>query len=137
MIERLRPFGLLALLSFLTTVGGVPGSLADSAGPTLSPGRQFSEQTGEALYTNLCQACHMSDGQGAVGAGHYPSLVRNEVLKGNGYSVSIILRGHKAMPPFGRMLSDDQVAAVVNYIRTHFGNDYTDAVTAQDVKDAR
>jgi mono/diheme cytochrome c family protein len=137
MIERLRPFGLLALLSFLTVVGGVSGSLADSAGPTLSPGRQFSEQTGEALYTNLCQACHMSDGKGAVGAGHYPSLVRNEALKANGYAVSLILRGHKAMPPFGRMLSDDQVAAVVNYIRTHFDNDYTDAVTAQDVKDAR
>ena len=137
MIGRSRPFGLLALLSFLTVVGGVSASLADSAGPTLSPGRRFSEQTGEALYTNLCQACHMSDGKGAVGAGHYPSLVRNETLKAIGFPVSLILRGHKAMPPFGRMLSDDQVAAVVNYIRTHFGNDYTDAVTAQDVKDAR
>ena len=137
MIERLRPLGLFVFLSFLGAIGGVSGSLADSAGPTLSPGRKFSEQTGEALYTNLCQACHMSDGKGAVGAGHYPSLVRNEALKATGYPVSLILRGHKAMPPFGRMLSDDQVAAVVNYIRTHFGNDYTDAVTAQDVKDAR
>lgn len=79
----------------------------------------------------------MSDGKGAVGAGHYPSLVRDEALKANGYAVSLILSGHKAMPPFGRMLSDDQVAAVVNYIRTHFDNDYMDAVTAQDVKDAR
>ena len=26
------------------------------------------------------------------------------------------------MPPFGAMMSDDQVAAVVNYLRTHFGN---------------
>jgi len=29
------------------------------------------------------------------------------------------------------------VAAVVNYVRTHFGNTYTDAVTADDVKNAR
>lgn len=137
MIEKLRPFGLFALLSFLAAVGGAAGSLADSAGATLSPGRQFGEHTGEALYANLCQACHMSDGQGAVGAGRYPSLARNETLKTNGYPVSLVLRGQKAMPPFGRMLSDDQVVAVVNYIRTHFGNDYTDAVTAQDVKDAR
>ena len=36
-----------------------------------------------------------------------------------------------------RLMSDDQVAAVVNYVRTHFGNDYTDAVTADDVKNAR
>lgn len=137
MIERLRPSSLFVLLSFLGAVGGASGSLADSAGPTLSSGRKFNEQTGEALYTNLCQACHMSDGKGAVGAGRYPSLARNETLKANGYSISLILRGQNAMPPFGRMLSDDQVAAVVNYIRTHFGNDYTDAVTAQDVKDAR
>jgi mono/diheme cytochrome c family protein len=41
------------------------------------------------------------------------------------------------MPPFGAMMSDDQIAAVVNYLRTHFGNNYQDAVTAEDVKDVR
>ena len=34
-------------------------------------------------------------------------------------------------------LSDAQVAAVVNYIRTHFGNQYQDAVSADDVKRVR
>ena len=42
-----------------------------------------------------------------------------------------------AMPGFGWALSDDQVAAVVNYVRSHFGNAYTDEVTAADVKAAR
>ena len=32
------------------------------------------------------------------------------------------------------MMSDDQVAAVVNYLRTHFGNRYSDVVTSEDVK---
>ena len=41
------------------------------------------------------------------------------------------------MPPVGKMMSDEQVAAVINYVRTHFGNDYHDAVTAEDVKAAR
>jgi mono/diheme cytochrome c family protein len=41
------------------------------------------------------------------------------------------------MPAFAAMMSDDQVAAVVNYLRTHFGNDYKDAVTAEDVKAVR
>ena len=41
------------------------------------------------------------------------------------------------MPPFGRQLDDEQVAAVVNYVRTHFGNDYRDNVSAADVKAAR
>jgi mono/diheme cytochrome c family protein len=35
------------------------------------------------------------------------------------------------------MMSDGQVAAVVNYVRTHFGNNYSDAVTARDVRSAR
>jgi mono/diheme cytochrome c family protein len=34
-------------------------------------------------------------------------------------------------------MSDDQVAEVVNYLRTHFGNQYQDAVTAEDVKTVR
>jgi mono/diheme cytochrome c family protein len=35
------------------------------------------------------------------------------------------------------MMSDEQVAAVVNYVRTHFGNHYGDAVTAEDVRPIR
>jgi hypothetical protein len=35
------------------------------------------------------------------------------------------------------MMTDGQVAAVVNYLRTHFGNSYTDAVTGGEVKEAR
>ena len=41
------------------------------------------------------------------------------------------------MPDFGRMLSDDQVAAAVNYIRSNFGNAYADRVSVNDVKAAR
>jgi mono/diheme cytochrome c family protein len=41
------------------------------------------------------------------------------------------------MPPFGAMMNDEQVAAVVNYVRTHFGNRYLDTVTAEDVRAVR
>ena len=41
------------------------------------------------------------------------------------------------MPAFGEVMSDDQVAAVVNYVRTHFGNNYQDAVTTEDVRAVR
>jgi mono/diheme cytochrome c family protein len=111
---------------------------ADPPGPTLSPTyNRFSEQSGEALYSNVCQACHMSRGEGAIGAGRYPALTHDENLRSSGYALLLVLKGKKAMPPFGRMMSDDQVAAVVNYVRTHFANEYTDAVTADDVKSAR
>jgi mono/diheme cytochrome c family protein len=39
--------------------------------------------------------------------------------------------------PLGGMMSDDQVADVVNYVRSHFGNDYRDAVSAATVRAAR
>jgi mono/diheme cytochrome c family protein len=113
------------------------GALADSAGATLSQGDKFTEQTGEALYANVCAACHMDQGQGAVGAGKYPALAENENLEAGGYPVYVMLHGLKGMPPVGQMMSDEQVAAVVNYVRTHFGNDYKDEVSAQDVAGTR
>jgi mono/diheme cytochrome c family protein len=121
----------------LLAVIAAPDARAAPPEATLSPGFRFSEQSGEALYTNVCQACHMGRGEGAVGAGRYPALVKDENLRTAGYSIYVVLHGYKAMPPFARLMSDDQVAAVVNYVRTHFGNAYTDAVTAEDVKNAR
>jgi mono/diheme cytochrome c family protein len=35
------------------------------------------------------------------------------------------------------MMSDAQVAEIVNYVRTHFGNTYSDVVSAADVAAAR
>src|SRR5690606_32352971 len=102
-----------------------------------SQGDKFGQESGEALYSNVCQACHMEQGEGAVGAGTYPSLAKNENLEAAGYPIYIILHGQKAMPAFGEMMSDDQVAAVVNYIRSNFGNDYKDEATAQDVAGTR
>ena len=110
---------------------------ADPPVPTLSRGWQFSEQTGEALYANACQACHMSNGEGAVGAGRYPSLAKNINVGTSGYVLSVVLQGYKAMPPIGHLMTDAQVAAVINYVRTHFGNNYTDVVQPSDVKDVR
>jgi len=101
---------------------------------SLSMGFRFTESTGEELFASACQGCHMPDGKGAVGAGAYPSLAQNSNLESGGYPVYVVVRGQRAMPPLGAMMSDAQVAAVVNYVRTHFGNAYRDAVSADDVK---
>ena len=98
---------------------------------------RFAEKDGAALYANVCQACHMPDGRGASGAAAYPALARNEHLSQPGYPVLVVLQGQKAMPGFGAMLSDAQIAAVVTYIRSHFGNAYADPVTTEDVAVAR
>jgi mono/diheme cytochrome c family protein len=97
----------------------------------------FAQQSGEAVFKNICQGCHMPNAQGAVGAGHYPALANNPKLVESGYPVMMVMNGNKAMPSFGGDLDDTQIANVVNYVRTHFGNHYTDAVTPQFVASAR
>ena len=99
--------------------------------------RGFTEQTGEAIYKNVCQGCHMPDAQGAVGAGKYPALAKDPNLQVAGYPVAVVVNGQKAMPAFGGMMNDQQIANVINYVRTHFGNDYKDKVTPAEVKAAR
>ena len=124
----------LLLLAALATLEQIAAQVAPHP---LSPGFAFSEQSGEELYANVCQACHMPDGKGATGAGTYPSLAGDKALEAAGYPVFVVMNGQHGMPPVGIMMSDDQVAAVVNYVRTHFGNDYRDAVTAENVKAVR
>lgn len=100
-------------------------------------GGAFSEQSGHAIYKGICQGCHMPDAKGAHGAGVYPALVQDPRLATAAYPVLIVTRGQKGMPAFDRYLSDDQIANVVNYIRGHFGNHYTDKVAPDDVKKDR
>lgn len=106
--------------------------------PSFSPnGERFVQQDGARLYQAICQGCHMPQGQGAKGAGFYPALVNNARLASGTYSAYVVLSGLRGMPPFAGRLSDKQVAAVVNYVRTNFGNSYQDAVTPEAVKGLR
>ena len=122
------------LLSFPAHAQGTGPSASE---PAFSAGFRFIEKSGEELFANVCRGCHMSDGKGATGAGTYPSLAGNSNLEASGYPVGVVVNGQRGMPPFGAMMSDDQVAAVVNYVRTHFGNRYQDAVTSEDVRAVR
>jgi len=97
----------------------------------------YEQQTGEALYQGICQGCHMPNAQGAVGAGAYPALAKDMRLAAAVYPLNVVLNGQRAMPPIGKDLSDEQVANVINYVRTHFGNHYKDAITPAAVKAAR
>jgi mono/diheme cytochrome c family protein len=128
-----------ALIAVSTVIAPATAQTAapSAAAPILSPTGRFAERTGLEIYANLCQGCHMQDGKGAVGAGNYPSLVDNKKLESGGYPVFVVVNGLRGMPPLGPMMSDDQVAAVVNYVRTNFGNKYSDAVSAEDAKGVR
>lgn len=85
---------------------------------------EITHQGGEAVYNSVCAGCHMPDGEGAVGAGVYPALAGNEALAAPAYPIFMVLEGQGAMPPFGSILDDQQIADVVDYIRSNFGNDF-------------
>ena len=119
------------------------GLLLALAGParavdhSFSSGMTFQERSGEAIFQNVCQGCHMPQGQGAVGSGAYPALAGNPRLASKVYPAFMVINGNKAMPSFAAYFDDDQVAAVANYVRSHFGNQYTDTITPAEVKALR
>jgi mono/diheme cytochrome c family protein len=99
---------------------------------------------GQKIFEEVCQGCHMNGARGAEGAGHYPALANDPTLASREYMALTILKGRRNMPAFGEKhaigfggppatLSEEQIAAVINYVRSHFGNNYTDKITAADV----
>jgi mono/diheme cytochrome c family protein len=99
--------------------------------------QHFPQTDGESLYKGVCAACHMPDAKGGTGAGYYPALANNQKLEVSAYPVTLVMNGSKAMPSFKHAMTDAQIAAVVTYVRTHFGNSYTDPVTPDEVKEVR
>jgi mono/diheme cytochrome c family protein len=110
---------------------------AGDAGVSMSGPSTFPQQDGPALFQAICQGCHMPDAQGAAGAGAYPALAGNKKLAAAAYPVYTVMRGRKGMPALASYLSDAQVAAVVTYVRTHFGNNYADPISTELLKAAR
>jgi mono/diheme cytochrome c family protein len=100
---------------------------------------------GEAIFKHICQGCHMPDAKGATGAGSYPALTGNPKLASPQYMAAVILFGRHDMPSFemkptthssffaDTQLSDEQIADVIHYVRTHFGNAYSNSITAAEV----
>lgn len=137
LLINLRPARFLFPL--LLTLGAALASAEDA-----SSGAKPTVDSGAQTYTHICQGCHMSQAQGAVGAGHYPKLAGDPALASWQYVALTVLGGRNGMPPFGTAaegetlffgahLSDQEVADVVNYVRSHFGNTYKDKVTAGQI----
>ncbi len=91
---------------------------------------------GETVYREVCQACHMANARGAVGAGRIAALAGDKNLKYPEYPIGVVTGGKGAMPWFRGELTDQQIADVVTYVRSHFGNDYKGIVTAKQVAES-
>ena len=98
---------------------------------------------GEAIYMSRCMSCHQTDGAGIAGV--FPPLNGTDWVVGDkGRLIRIVLDGMMgetevqgvvysgAMPPWKSFLSDEEVAAVLTYVRNAWENDAS-AVTPQEV----
>ena len=123
-----------AFVTVLLAAGALPAAAQET--PDFR-GAPFTMQGGEAVYRGVCQGCHMADARGATGAGSYPALASNSRLADAGYVLTMIMNGHNGMPPFRGHFTNQQIADVVNYVRSHFGNRYKGEVRPADVQALR
>ena len=99
-----------------------PGAAAPV--PPLTDAEQQRFDAGREVYRNICQQCHQPDGRGQERLA--PSLVGSPLaLAAPGIPARILLNGKEGpiglMPPVGSVLSDDQIAGVLTYIRREWG----------------
>jgi mono/diheme cytochrome c family protein len=118
---------------------GVAGGVAAAPDPKV---------VGKALFSANCITCHQADGQGV--AGQYPPLAGSEVVLGDAanHTIAIVLKGlqgpvtiegksfNNSMQPWEGQYTDQQVAAILTYERSDWGNN-APPITADMVKEIR
>jgi mono/diheme cytochrome c family protein len=123
-------------------------SLGQGSPPRRSSSKIPNEQEslllslGRVIYDAQCKSCHGANGEGKPPA--YPPLADNQSIEMSSAvnSIRMVLNGGYppgtagnprpyGMPPFATTLSDNEVAAVVSYIRTAWGNSGTPVTAAQ------
>jgi mono/diheme cytochrome c family protein len=126
-----------------------PGAGVFAADPATSRALRRGDATarGAMLYLDNCAACHRPDGKGYEGV--FPALAGNPVLASPQPDslARIVLDGMQtartastpaqfSMPAFATRLSDDEVADILTFIRSSWGNRAA-AVAPADVRPLR
>jgi mono/diheme cytochrome c family protein len=145
-LQYLKGDDIKAMAVYLKSLGqGNPPETATSDLP--SPESSLLLSFGKTVYDTQCSSCHGLDGKGYPP--HYPPLAGNPSISMPSAvnPIRMVLNGGfppgtagnpmpYGMPPFAQALSDDEVAAVVTYIRTAWGNRGS-AVSAKDANALR
>lgn len=108
-------------------------ALAALVAPPLTARADSKSPDGKAVYAKSCASCHQANGQGAPGA--FPPLAKNPYVTGDAKKViGTVLHGlngqitvngksyNGSMPAWKGQLSNAEVAAVITYVRTSWGN---------------
>lgn len=123
----------------------LPPKASDDAPPvkTTEAMRADLMERGARVYLDRCLACHRESGEGVVRA--YPALASNPgvIMNSTINAIRVVLNGGLppgttgnprpyGMPPFAQQLSDEDIAAVLTYVRNSWGN-RAPAVSPADV----
>jgi mono/diheme cytochrome c family protein len=132
------------LRAIATYLKSLPGQ---GEAPKPLAGTDPAMRAGKAIFADQCNACHISSGAGIPNM--FPALKDSPAVQSADPTnlIRIVLQGARSvatdaaptapgMPAFDWKLSDDQVAAVVTYVRNSWGNAAA-AVSAGDVKKLR
>ncbi len=116
---------LSARAATLVTYVTWPGKRGETIVAPLTADEQRRFDAGREVYRNICQACHQPDGRGQDRLA--PSLIASPLALANaGIPARILLNGKEGstglMPPIGSALTDEQIAAVLTYIRREWGH---------------
>nr|WP_315252039.1 cytochrome c [uncultured Duganella sp.] len=94
--------------------------VAAVAAAATSPVRA-QDSDGKALFMKNCAACHQATGKGIPGA--FPALANSKFVQGQGSEVAgVLLKGRGGMPDFSESLSDREIATVLTFVRSSWGN---------------
>jgi cytochrome c oxidase cbb3-type subunit 2 len=127
----------------LPATGNLTGSVGAPASPAAPASQGYDAVKGKSLFTATCAACHQATGEGLPGA--FPPLKGDAVVNDADPTqhIRVVLYGLQGanvggvvysspMPPFGTSLNDADVASIINYERSSWGNRGT-PVTAEQV----
>lgn len=77
--------------------------------------------TPQSLFNDNCSACHQTSGKGVKGA--FPALAGDPFVQGDaGPMLATVLAGRAGMPAFKDEIGDADLASIVTYVRTSWGN---------------
>jgi mono/diheme cytochrome c family protein len=93
------------------------------------------EMDGKSLFLKNCAACHQPTGKGIPGA--FPALAGSKFVQGKGSEVAgVLLKGRGGMPDFSDSLSDRDIATVLTFVRSNWGNK-ADGLSEADIGSLR
>jgi mono/diheme cytochrome c family protein len=100
-----------------------------------APARAQAAGDGKALFLKNCAACHQASGKGIPGA--FPALAGSKFVTGDHAEVAgVLLKGRGGMPDFSANISDRDMAAILTYVRSDWGNK-ADALTEAEIHKLR